>query len=150
MIKLFIIVVIVAAAFGVYYFNYGKLRSASVGDLKTVLVTIRNKIVEAQIADNLITRKQGLSSRAGLGENQGMLFVYNEPGSYSFWMKDMNFPIDIIWIDENYKIVDISKNVSPSTFPQTFQSSNPAKYIIEVNANWSDVNFIKIGDLVSF
>lgn len=150
MIKLLIIATVVAAAFGVYYFKFNKSPSISVGGIKILAVNIRNKTIEVEVADNLLTRKQGLSDREALGEDQGMLFIYTEAGNYSFWMKDMKFPIDIIWIDENYKVIDITKNILPDTFPQSFQPAYPVKYVLEVNANWADRNFIRVGDLVSF
>jgi uncharacterized membrane protein (UPF0127 family) len=51
-----------------------------------------------ELATTVIQQAKGLSGRTGLGENDGMLFLFNRPAIQSFWMKDMNFPIDIIWI----------------------------------------------------
>jgi len=51
-----------------------------------------------------------------------MLFVFEEPKIRSFWMKDMSFPIDIIWVDEGLEIVGIEKRISPNTYPKTFES----------------------------
>ena len=104
--------------------------------------------VEVELADTLEKRVRGLSGRADLSENRGMLFIYDTPGFYEIWMKDMEFPVDIIWIDKNGKIIDITKNVKPESFPKTFTSSGPAKYILEVNAGFSDKNNLKVGDLV--
>ena len=61
-------------------------------------------------------------------------------------MKDMNFPIDVIWLDENYRVVDIAQDVRPDSFPKVFDPQGPAKYILEVNAGFSGRNNIKIGD----
>ena len=63
-----------------------------------------------------MNRLKGLSIKNTLNESEGMLFPFDTPGEYSFWMKDMKFPIDIIWIDSNYKIVYIEKNLQPCAF----------------------------------
>lgn len=98
-----------------------------------------------ELADIPEKRSQGLSGRKELREDGGMLFVFDEPDIYSFWMKDMNFPIDIIWIGEDLKIADITRNAKPESYPETFQSKKPAKYAIEVNAGWSLKNGVQIG-----
>ena len=79
-----------------------------------------------------------------------MLFIFLIPDKYGFWMKDMKFSLDLIWMDKNLAIVDMTKNLSPETFPAVFSSSSPVKYVLEVNAGWSDRNKIKIGDTVVF
>ena len=63
-------------------------------------------------------------------------------------MKEMNFPIDIIWIGEHMSVVDITKSASPSSFPQTFVSSAPALYVLEVQAGFAERHGVKIGDQV--
>ena len=78
-----------------------------------------------------------------------MLFVYDEPDIPSFWMKDMKFSIDIIWIDENNKVVGIEKNINPETYPQTFAPSRQILNVLEVNAGWSDAHSIEIGDKIT-
>ncbi len=61
-------------------------------------------------------------------------------------MKDMKFPIDVIWLDENYRVVNIVKDARPDSFPEVFKSEAPAKYILEVNAGFANRNSIKVGD----
>ncbi|OGN02525.1 MAG: hypothetical protein A2655_02265 [Candidatus Yanofskybacteria bacterium RIFCSPHIGHO2_01_FULL_43_42] len=104
--------------------------------------------VEILLARTSEEQMRGLSGRTVLPENQGMLFLYDEPGFYSFWMKDMQFPIDIIWIDENYIIIDITKDVLPGSFPQIFQSQKPAQYVLEVNAGFVEKNSVEIGNIL--
>ncbi len=91
-----------------------------------------------------------MSNREKLAENQGMLFVFDQPDYYSFWMKDMQFAIDIIWIDENKKIVDITQNAESESYPKTFQPSSPAQYVLEVNSFWTGEHGIVVGDVLSF
>ena len=100
------------------------------------------------IADTPTLRARGLSGRKLLLDDQGMYFIFDHPDVYPFWMKEMNFPIDIIWIGEHMSVVDITKSASPSSFPQTFVSSAPALYVLEVQAGFAERHGIKIGDQV--
>jgi hypothetical protein len=111
-------------------------------------ITIGDSEIEVELADTQEKRNQGLSEREFLNENGGMFFVFDEVGDHSFWMKDMNFSIDIIWVGEDLKIVDIEENVSPESFPHLFFSSMPIKYVLETNVGWAEKNNIQIGDLV--
>ena len=100
------------------------------------------------IADTPALRERGLSGRKLLLNDQGMYFIFDHPDVYPFWMKEMNFPIDIIWIGEHMSVVDITKSASPSSFPQTFVSSAPALYVLEVQAGFAERHGVKIGDQV--
>lgn len=88
----------------------------------------------------------GLSGRDKLDENAGLLFVHDGPGIYGIWMKDMRFPIDVIWLDEDYRVVDMAENVEPDSFPKIFEPSPPALYILEVNTGFAERNGIETGD----
>lgn len=105
--------------------------------------------IKLEVANNPTTRSRGLSGRIDLKEGEGMLFVFLEPEIQGFWMKDMNFPIDIIWINEKFKIIGVEKNVSPNTFPTSFYSPAPVKYVIETPAGYFDRNSLNIGDSIS-
>ena len=113
------------------------------------IVLVGNVEIEIEIADTPAERSQGLSGRRSLAENEGMLFVFDSSQIVSFWMKDMRFSIDIIWVSEELAIVGIEKNLSPATFPQTFSPTEPVKYVIELNAGWADNNNIEVGDSVN-
>jgi uncharacterized membrane protein (UPF0127 family) len=126
------------------------LNQTNYTNYSTMKIKINNTIINTEIADTNSKQILGLSGRKNLNQNSGMIFIYNKPDYYGIWMKDMNFPIDIIWINENKKIIDITKNVSPKTYPQVFKSTSQSKYIIEVNANFSTSNNIKTGDSVDF
>ena len=93
---------------------------------------------------------KGLSGKNELVENEGMLFVFDKPGKYSFWMKDMNFPIDIVWISSDMKVVYIKKNADPKLYPETYGPDTDAKYVLEVMAGFSDKNNLKVGDSLKF
>ncbi len=89
---------------------------------------------------------RGLSGRASLPENAGMLFSYSTNARPAFWMKEMNFAIDIIWLDENWRVVGWEKNISPDTYPQTFSPNQAIRYVLEVNAGFVDKHQIKLGE----
>ncbi len=112
----------------------------------------RRIYVEVEAADTEQLRSQGLSGREELGDYQGMLFLFDEKGTYSFWMKDMNFPLDLIYIDETYYIVDIIENKQPCTQEEcnSFVPSAPFKYVLEVKGGFCDVNRVDIGNAIIF
>ncbi|MGN6622748.1 MAG: DUF192 domain-containing protein, partial [Candidatus Nitrosocosmicus sp.] len=94
---------------------------------------------------------KGLSIKNSLNDSEGMLFPFDKPGDYSFWMKDMKFPIDILWIDTNNKIVHIEKNLQPCIFFLLCPSYSPhsnSKYVLEINADLTTRNNITVGDSV--
>jgi len=93
--------------------------------------TINN--LQLEIADTDAERILGLSGRESLPAGMGLLFVFEEPGMHGFWMKDMKFAIDIIWLGENYEVLGIEKNVSPQTYPEVFYPPQPVKYVLETN-----------------
>lgn len=90
--------------------------------------------IKAEVVKNAIKRQKGLGGRECIGRNQGMLFVFDKPGEQAFWMKDMKFPIDIIWLSSERKIVHIEHDLSPSTYPTTYASIKPAQYVLEIQA----------------
>src|SRR5690606_29625859 len=73
-------------------------------------IVINNHSFNIEIADTDQARQKGLSGRQKLPRGSGLLFIFPKPDYYSFWMKEMNFPIDIIWLDSDKKIVDIMVN----------------------------------------
>ena len=137
---LFIIFVFFA---GFLFFN--NKENSSIQHAKIAGITLN-----VEVASTPEAQAQGLSGRTGLAENKGMLFVFAEPGQYAFWMKDMNFPIDMIWINENFKVIYIQKNAEPASYPETFGPAVNAKYVLEVVAGFADKNNLKEGDSALF
>lgn len=119
-------------------------------DNNSKTIKIGNISISVEIADTLELRQQGLSGREMMPELTGMFFIFESPAQYKFWMKDMNFPIDIVWIDENFYIINIEKRVSPKTFPQTFSPDRPAKYALELPAGFSDKYRIEPGAMIQY
>ncbi len=82
--------------------------------------------------------EQGLSGKEKLKENEGMLFVFPDSAVREFWMKDMNFALDIIWIDSAWKVLDTAENATPESYPNIFRSPDGVKYVLEVNAGTAE------------
>lgn len=117
---------------------------------ETMRIRMAERDFIADIADTQALRELGLSGRQGLGDDEAMLFVFPTSGQNLFWMKDMLFPIDMIWLDKNKKVSHIVRDAEPSSFPQTFGPSTPTMYVIETRAGIADEIGLRIGDKVRF
>ena len=102
------------------------------------------------VADTSKKRALGLSGREELVSGMGMLFVFEKSGDYPFWMKDMNFAIDIIWINEDKEIIYILENVEPETYPKSFTSEEDSLCVLEFPTGTVDEAEIKIGDKIIY
>ena len=111
---------------------------------------INDFTLEIEVAKTFNKKAQGLSGRDCILDNQGMFFIFKRPGHYPFWMKGMNFPIDIIWLDKELKIVEISKEIQPESFPKLLRPSVPIQYVLEVESGWADKHNIEQGDKCFF
>lgn len=111
-------------------------------------VSIAGEKINVTIADTPTLQEKGLSGRKELKQNEGMLFIFPESGMYGFWMKEMLFPIDIIWIDANRRVVDAWGGATPDSYPQVRTPVAPAKYVLEVNAGFVKMYSIKRGDVL--
>lgn len=125
--------------------------STSLSEQPTRKVCFEKVCVYAEVADTESKRQLGLMFREGLPEKQGMLFVFEREDKYSFWMKNMRLSLDIIWINKDKRIVDISLNVPPCKDScKGFIPKEKAKYVLEVSAGFTEKNRVKIGDGVDF
>jgi uncharacterized membrane protein (UPF0127 family) len=115
---------------------------------KLATVSIDGAELNLEVVDTNETRTQGLSGRELLPRDTGMLFVFDVPDTYGFWMKDMRFPVDIIWLDEQFRVIHIEQNVSPETYPNVFTPTEKALYVLEVNTGVSDELHIEKGTLL--
>lgn len=109
-------------------------------------ISLDQTIIVAAIANTDPLREKGLGGVTSLNSNQGMFFMFDTSGLYGFWMKDMLIPIDMIWLDQNLKVVYIEPNVLPSTYPAVFTPTLPAMYVLETQSGFAEKNSIKIGD----
>ncbi|HCM81900.1 MAG: hypothetical protein UV63_C0008G0020 [Microgenomates group bacterium GW2011_GWC1_43_11] len=115
----------------------------------TVRINGTTFIVELAITGKEI--EKGLSGRSSLAPQHGMLFLFNHKEQYPFWMKDMKFPLDFIWMDGNL-IVDITKNVEPMEYGviPRIKPIVPVDKILELTAGEIDAAGIQIGDTALF
>jgi len=120
----------------------------------TKTIKVADKLLSVEVADTDSERQKGLGGKLILGQDQGMLFVFDQAQAYhSFWMKDMKFAIDIIWISNN-KIVQIDKDAKaePGVSDQNLKryiSKVPVDLVLEVNSGFCDKNSIKVGDTIT-
>jgi uncharacterized membrane protein (UPF0127 family) len=147
------ITLIVASA--VFIIGYIAIKKPTYTVNQPKKVKIKEIEISVEIADTMLKRAQGLMFRESLPENSGMLFIFQKKGVYPFWMANTKIPLDIIWIDENLKIVYISENtpsckksgVAQSLCTQ-YNPKVPALYVLEINANWCKKNRVGVGDSV--
>lgn len=99
-------------------------------------------------------KRIGLMNRTELGQNHGMIFVYDNADIRSFWMKNTLIPLDIIFLDSNKQIINIEKAYpelnTPDSELERYRSDAPAQYVIEVNQNFTDRHGIEQGDRAEF
>lgn len=153
-------------------FNLSKIGAVSAGaeeapwvlDGQEVLFSGKGDQIFVQLATTSAERNEGLSGKDKLkmynqdGKivTEGMLFVFDYPQITSFWMKDMKFDLDMIWMDSDFKILHIEKDVKASSYnaqnpnsSQFFTSGNiPAKYVLEINSGFTDKMNLKEGDIL--
>ena len=114
-----------------------------------IAVRLNGVVVEVETATTERARYEGLSGRSELGSKNGLLFIFDEEDYHAIVMRDMRFSIDVIWISEDMEIVDIKPIFRP--WDRTIAlPSQPALYVLEVNAGLTDIHEIKIGSSVQF
>lgn len=112
------------------------------------MIKVDDITLEVQIADTEPRRTRGLMFQDQLPPDQGMLFVFDGPGTYSLWMLNMQFPLDMIWFDRDGTLVHVEENVPPCktaleiTTCQSVVPDGMAMYILEVTAGFVEANNI--------
>ncbi len=120
------------------------------------VVRIGEATFTVEVADNLEARAKGLSGRANLPPGEGMLFIFEDTRVHTFWMKDMIFPLDLVWIGEQCTLENITPNVPAPTPEQAdsdlprFRPPQPVKYVLEINGGEAAAANIQVGDPVVF
>lgn len=113
-------------------------RTLSIGEVR----------ISLELADTTKKRQRGLSGRESLAKNAGMLLILDSFGRGGIWMKDMMFPIDIIWINKEKQIISIKENAQPESYPEVFYPDTKATFVLEVNAGVVSENNIVTGDFI--
>ena len=113
-------------------------------------VCFKDVCIQVEIADTRLERQQGLMFREYLEENQGMLFIFEDEDTHSFWMKDTLIALDMIWINSSYHIVHIEQAAPCKTENcRLYKPPKAARYVLEVNKEFTEENNIKIGDVIT-
>jgi uncharacterized membrane protein (UPF0127 family) len=108
-------------------------------------IQVGNKIIEASVALTPAAQVKGLSGTNNLPSNGGMLFVFEYPHKYGIWMHGMKYPLDIVWISSDRRVITVDRNVSPQTYPKVFYPSQLATYVLEVRAGISQKDDWQVG-----
>ncbi len=107
--------------------------------------------IKLEWLDSSQERILGLSGRESIAKDVGLLFVFERSSTQNcFWMKDMKFSIDMVWLDEAKQVVTVSPDVSPDTYPDSFCPDSSAKYGLEIGAGQAEVLGIERGVRLSF
>jgi len=103
-----------------------------------------------QVVTTAAAQEKGLGGRGSMPLENGMLFVFQGEGIRCFWMKDMQFPLDIIWTNKAHKVVYIQPELAPDTYPRSFCPQQQAQYVIELNAGEAARSGIRVGETLTF
>jgi len=115
---------------------------------KTLNARLGGEALLLEVADTDALRARGLSGHEPLAKGEGMLFVFSKSNQYGFWMKDMLFPLDILWFDANYQIVDVWEHADPSSYPKTVAPRVPAQFVLEMPAGFFADHHLKVGNII--
>ena len=105
--------------------------------------------IDIELAQDDLKRQQGLMYRDKMAENQGMLFIFEDEDARSFWMKNTVLSLDMIFVNGHNEIVTIHKNTTPYS-EQSYASTKPARYVVEVNGGYTDRHKIVVGDHIAW
>jgi len=111
---------------------------------------VNDVAIKLYVADTVEKRVQGLSGVTNLQEDEGMLFVFPDNDTHGIWMKDMYIDLDIIWLNEDAKVVHVERNVSKDTYPKVFESKVRARYVIELHEEVTTKHKIEVGNAFKF
>lgn len=144
-----IIILSIVMICGVLGFAYLNQKTETSNDGNQFKLALNDTTIKHILANTAETRVKGLSGMESLPKDTVMLFVFDTPDKYGIWMKDMKFPIDIIWLDQDGKVITLESNVSPDTFPKVFFPLENSLYTIEANSGFIDQNQLEVGSFFS-
>lgn len=143
---------IIILAFSLFTLSLMAANFMENGVVSKMKVCFNSHCFDVEIARTQTEKRKGLMFQESLDKNQGMLFVYQKEEQRSFWMKNMKIPLDIIWLDENKKVVGVVKHAPPEKNGsyESFQSPPNVKYVLELNAGTAEKIGLKKGDKLDF
>lgn len=135
-----VLMLVLAAAFYVVWPQVQPRTTLRIGD----------GVFTAQVAATETDRQAGLSGTSQLGADKAMIFVFDSDDKWPIWMKDMNYPLDIVWLNQQKQVVYIVKNAQPGSYPKTYKPTKLARYVIELAAGSADSKTIRVGGAAVF
>ena len=147
-------IILIAMAAGGTWWYFSMFSRGCNPPLPRQTITVGSTTFDAEMATTMAEQACGLSGRVGLGDHQGMMFIFGSGSMQTFWMKDMTFSLDMIWISGD-KVVGFAQNVPPPALGtqlwqlQLYSSPSNTDKVLEVNAGTVANDGIKIGDAVT-
>ena len=149
-----LIAIILVIALGIFFFYVTHFTVKKPGSVE---IQVASSTIYAQVANTENKRSLGLSYTPKIDENAGMLFIFPDMQARNFWMRDMYFDLDIIWLDENKQVVGFFENVPKESYnhnhpeqSKIYHSPDNTKYVLEVNDGTMQRLKIKVGDKLDF
>ena len=136
----------------IQFFTFNQSFAEEIVYSHAIVKTSTGEEIPVEVADTLKKRSLGLGKRASLKKGWGMLFIFGKRKPYRFWMKNMQFPLDIIWLD-NHRIVHIIHNAKPANpgdEPDLMTSPVPVNFVLEISAGRATKLRLKIGQWMKF
>jgi len=148
------VLLLIVVAMGLFFYS-GGLSNTTVPFLPQSSsareVSINNAKIKVELANTQDKRSKGLGGRQAIATDEGMLFIFDRADKYPFWMKNLNFALDFIWINGE-KVVEVTENVPPPTPGAAdssltiFSAASPIDKVLEVSAGTVNRLSIKVGD----
>jgi uncharacterized membrane protein (UPF0127 family) len=128
------------------------LRSASAAPAVIPLTLPSGKVLQVEVMVSDEDRQMGLMFRPSLSLDKGMLFIFEEPAFHTIWMKNCKFPIDIVWLDDDKKVVHLAESVPPCTAEPcpVYSPLRKASYVVELNAGQARREKAVVGSTLVF
>ncbi len=144
-----VLLIVGMLGFVFYTFHVRTQGAKTAGDaLQTATLTVGKGTLIVEVAKTAAAQAHGLSDRPRLAQDRGMVFPISPPARPGFWIKDMSFPLDLIYIYQG-RVVVIINNMPPLLVPIPFYPAALADMVLAVNAGWADKNHLVVGDPVS-
>ncbi len=133
-----------AGLFVIVAFVVGIFTTLDIATKDRCVIVLPSQCISLEHVDTPADRELGLSGRVDMPEGKGMLFVFDQPTKACMWMKDMQFPLDMVWLNQDEKIIKIQRAITPETYPESFCANN-SLYVIELNSGIADKAGLRVG-----
>ncbi len=151
---LILVIFIALAGLGLYFISRGSnnktpdLQNKPVENMGQPTAILGQTSISIEIANTEEACVQGLSGRPSLDRDKGILFAFNTTDKHCFWMKDMNFAIDILWIRDNGVVSQLAEKVTPASYPERFCPQEAGRYVLEVAEGVAAENGVRAGSTI--